>query len=97
MNEEQKKRVYEIIILNTLDITSTRCVNIITIAKALEVSRYLVKKEIDDLVRDKKIKLVCESINTEDDVFPPYWGYRCIVDEDINKEYEMFKKINNIL
>lgn len=81
--------VYDVLANVALNIMSPiDVINISNIASLLKTSKYQAKKYVDILVKDNMAELKCESIYDEDDVLPPYWGYRLT---EKGKDTEQFK------
>jgi hypothetical protein len=72
-----KDDVYRILVNVALDISSpVSIINISNIASLLKTSRYQVKKYIDLMVKDGVAELKFEMIYDDEELYPPYWGYR---------------------
>lgn len=72
-----KQDVYEVLVSVALDLSS-HCgdpINVRNIASLLKTSRYQAKKYIDELKKDGLVKLTCFAIPSDDELYPPYWGY----------------------
>lgn len=52
------------------------CINVKNIASLIGESDYKTRKAVKSLREKGLIELVCRSINTDEELFPPYWGYK---------------------
>lgn len=50
-------------------------INLVDIARIKKTSRYQVKKHINKLLQKDLVKLSYKTIDSEKEIFPPYWGY----------------------
>jgi Mn-dependent DtxR family transcriptional regulator len=50
-------------------------INLKTLAFMLQTSRYQVKKYMDELYQKGFVQLKSFNLSTEDELYPPYWGY----------------------
>ena len=71
-------KVFEVLVLCDIDIMNPMCgiINLVNIAELLHTSRYQVKRDIDYLVRIEVAEQDTIMIPTEDEIYPPYHGYR---------------------
>ena len=49
--------------------------NVINIASLLKTSKYQVRKYTKELRNEGLIKLICEFFYSDEELYPPYWGY----------------------
>lgn len=58
------------------DNQTSSLVNLVNMAKLLKTSRYQVKKHIESLRKQNIVELGYHYVRCEEELYPPYWGYR---------------------
>lgn len=73
-----QKEIYEILVGIHLDFTIPLdgTINLVNLAGILKTSRYQVKKHMDQMKKDGIVELHYVFLPSEDEIYPPYWGYR---------------------
>ncbi|QOY37644.1 hypothetical protein AWH56_008705 [Anaerobacillus isosaccharinicus] len=68
--------VYRKIVAISVNVmNSFHAINISNLASLLGTSRYQVKKYIDELKNKGFVELKCFNLSTDEELYPPYWGY----------------------
>lgn len=52
------------------------CINIKNLSHLLKISEYKVRKIAKKLKEQNLIELVCRNMSTDEETYPPYWGYQ---------------------
>lgn len=73
-----KDDVYALLVGTSLDFMNPigGAISLVHLAKFLNTSRYQVKKYIDQLLEVGFVELKMFIIPDEEELYPPYWGYR---------------------
>ncbi|PLS19109.1 hypothetical protein CVD28_01495 [Bacillus sp. M6-12] len=50
-------------------------ITLVNLASLMKTSRYQVKKHMDNLKKKGMVELKCFNLSTEEELYPPYWGY----------------------
>jgi hypothetical protein len=89
-----EKEVFETLIQTNLDFMNPLdgAINLCNIAYLLKTSRYQVKKYIDSLKGKGITELKCINIYSDEEIYPPYWGYVLTEKGKQTTEYKKFQE-----
>lgn len=72
-----EQKVFAILIETNLDFMNPidGIINIVNLASLIGTSKYQVKKHINTLKAKGLVELRCVAIQSDEETYPPYWGY----------------------
>jgi predicted ArsR family transcriptional regulator len=89
-----KEDVYSRMMSLSLDVMNPigGAISLVNLAALLQTSRYQVKKHMDHLKELGYVELKVLTFPAEDEIFPPYWGYRLTAKGKTTEAYITEKK-----